>query len=406
MSPQERTLLVLSIVVFFVMLGISIIIPVLPSYGKSFSISAFLVGVLVGSLPAARVVTDFPAGFLGDKFGNKKMMLLGLSLIALSSLLAGIALSYPMLLAVRVTEGIGSAFYVTSSLACLAKSAPMEARGKQMGYYVTALLTGQIIGPVIGGHLAVNFGLRSPFFFYALVASLGIIFVYFFLEIPKEERFVTAEDRRVALQLFKNRSFVIVNIGTMSAFFARGGLIGTVLPLFIVSNLHLKEDVTGLLISVTALASMATMVPAGSFADKHGRKIPFVASLVLMGLLSPLICLASDLWTEVIVMAGYGLVLGLHGPLASWSADLAPPKAIGMAMGVYRTIGDMGFFIGPIILSGVIDLTNSETISLWPFLVASIWLVASGLLLLGAEDPVGKKAVSARSMIGRPKWGQ
>src|SRR3989337_1965186 len=118
MDPAKKTVLIPSLVVFFLMLGI-------------------------------------PAGALGDRFGNSRMMKYGLAIIVVSSLGAFVAFSYWMLLAVRFLEGVGSAFYVTSSLAALAKAAPAEKRGRYMGIYVNSLLLGQIFGPVVGGAVTV-----------------------------------------------------------------------------------------------------------------------------------------------------------------------------------------------------------------------------------------------------------
>src|SRR5512137_767215 len=108
MDPIKRTVLVLSAVVFLVMLGLAIILPVLPLYAEYLGADVFLAGVLVGALPAARVFIDLPAGSLGDRYGNPRMMRFGLILIAVSSFAAAIAFNYVMLLLVRVLEGVGS----------------------------------------------------------------------------------------------------------------------------------------------------------------------------------------------------------------------------------------------------------------------------------------------------------
>jgi MFS family permease len=240
-SPSRRTLLVLSGVVFLVMTGISIVIPVLPLYGETFGVSNFLIGLLVAALPAARVVTDLPGGTLGDRFGNRRMMMVGLIIVAVSSFLAVIPgqmepnlLSFTMLISIRVAEGVGSAFYVTSSLAALAKSAPMEKRGSQMSFYVMALLIGATIGPVIGGGAAAVGGLVAPFVVYGALATGGFLVIWRFYPRPVERLEPDKHiDWSAARSLLTNRHFVTVNFGALSAFFIRAGLMNTVLPLYI-----------------------------------------------------------------------------------------------------------------------------------------------------------------------------
>ena len=397
MEPIKRTVLVLSAVVFLVMLGVSIILPVLPLYAEYLGADVFLAGVLVGALPAARVFIDLPAGSLGDRYGNPQMMRFGLILIAVSSFAAAIAFNYVMLLVVRVLEGVGSAFYVTSSLATLAKTVPMERRGRYMGIYVNLLLVGQVVGPVIGGAVNAAWGLRAPFLAYGVAAAAGLVVVV--LALPRSDGRVGARiDWRTAGRLLKDRSFATVNLGSLAAFFMRGGIIATVLPFFILRNWGLSEVDTamtaGVLVTVMALSSMVTMYPSGWLADRYGRKPTFVASLVLMGLVVPLVVGTADLGAALPVIALFGLVLGLHGPLASWVTDLSPADAMGTAMGVYRTIGDAGFFLGSVLLGGLVDLTATPQggVSHWPFTVAAVWLVGTGLLLLTARDPSGERA--------------
>ena len=406
MQSPRRTVAVLSGTVFLVMIGISIITPALPQYGIHLGATAFLAGLLVGALPAARVFVDLPAGALGDRFGNRRLMMLGLSIIALTSAVAVWAFTYWVLLAVRVAEGIGSAFYVTSSLGRLARSAPSGKRGRYMGIYVNALLIGQIIGPVVGGAVVLAGGLRAPFATYAVFACVGMVFLMFGLE-PEAETGATGRVSWPAVRrLMRDRSYLLVNLGTMGAFFVRSGLISTVLPLFIFYNWGVSKELavtyTGVLITTNALASLLTMYPSGVIADRVGRKIPFVASLVAAGFVAPLLFYARDLASAVPVMFAYGLILGIHGPLAAWTTDLTPQELMGTSMGLYRTIGDLGFLFGPLILSAVLELTmTAGKVTIIPFLVAAAWVGASGVILAFAHDPIGERRRQERR-AGQP----
>jgi MFS family permease len=135
------------------------------------------------------------------------------------------------------------------------------------------------------------------------------------------------------------------------------------------------------------------MYPAGIISDRRGRKIPFVSSLVLIGLTSPLLFFATDLTSFALIIAMYGLALGLHGPLASWASDLVPIEKMGTGMGVYRMIADVGFLAGPLVMGAIMDLTSSPgvRVTFWPFLFGAIWMVTAGLLLITARDPIAER---------------
>jgi len=76
-----------------------------------------------------------------------------------------------------------------------------------------------------------------------------------------------------------------------------------------------------------------------------------------------------------------------------------------MAMGVYRTIGDVGFLLGPVVMGAVLQATLLDgRVSQVPFLVASGWLAVTAVLLLTARDPAGERA-RARGASGPPGIG-
>ena len=409
MQSLRRTVAILSGTVFLVMIGISIIVPALPQYGLYLGATPFLAGILVGALPSARVLLDLPAGAFGDRFGNRRMMRTGLAIIALTSAVAVVAFDYWVLLGVRFAEGVGSAFYVTSSLAALAKRVPPERRGRYMGIYVNALLVGQLVGPVIGGVVVLWWWIRAPFAMYAVLACVGMLVITFGLEPEAESGKDGRVDRVAVRRLLRDRSYLLVTSGTMAAFFVRAGLITTVIPLFIAFNWGVNPTLaiayTGILITTNAFAQLLTLYPSGLLADRFGRKIPFVLSLVLVGAVAPFLFVARDIGSAIPVMFVYGLCLGLHGPLVAWTTDLTPKEIMGTSMGLYRTIGDLGFLLGPVILAAVLELTLvNGRVTIAPFLVAAVWVTTAGLLMLLARDPIAdrKRAERAATRPAQP----
>lgn len=393
MEPKIRAIAVLSAVVFLVMLGLSIISPVLPFYAQELGASTFMVGLLVGALAGARLVVNLPAGAAGDRFGNWRMMQIGLLLITTTSFLAVVAFNYWMLLTVRIIEGVGSAFYVTSSLAALGRAAPPEKRGRYMGYYVSFLLLGQVLGPTVGGAVATVWGLRAPFAFYGIAALTGM-FLLVFAKLPesKAEAATDGIDWVAVKGLIRNRSFMKVNFGTMSAFFVRSGILTTICPLFFFAKFGWNEATIGLLISVAAFSSLATMLPSGIWADRRGRKLPFTLSFVFTALVTPLFLWPSDFLGAVLVYALWGLAIGLQGPVAAWSTDFAKQETMGTAMGLYRTMGDLGFLLGPTILTAIVGFgTFGQNYDVSFFFAMALMLVAA-VIIVTADDPVSRNA--------------
>ena len=141
------TVLNLSLVTFLILLGLSMVSPILPTYAESFQVSYTLVGFVVSSFAVTRMILDMPAGLLSRRYDKKKIMISGLVLLSVSSVLAGFAPNYITLVIARMIEGAGSALYVTTATVFLAQISGEEKRGQWMSLYMGMLLLGAIFGP-------------------------------------------------------------------------------------------------------------------------------------------------------------------------------------------------------------------------------------------------------------------
>jgi MFS family permease len=394
LGMKQRLLVVLnlSLVSGFVILGISVISPVLPQYALSFSIPVALVGWAVSVFALARVVTDIPAGFLADRFGRKRNMVVGLVLIILSSIAAGTAGNYAWLIVARLLGGIGSALYMTSAATWIAQISAGASRGRYMSLYSGLVFGGTAFGPTIGGYVAAHFGLRAPFFAYAVFCLAGLIATFPLKEPVDSSRVMGSKmSMKDVLSVLSNRSFMLVNCAVLALFFLRTGVRGTLVPLYASLNLGLPADRIGILLTVAAGATALSTFPSGWLSDRVGRKMPMMACLFLSGVAALLIPLQDSLAGLTGVMAFYGLATGLQGAIAAWPADLAPEGKLGTSMGVYRVMGDIGMVLGPITVTYVADYTGNSTVTLIPFLVPAVIVFVLGLLMIKARDPAAKR---------------
>jgi MFS family permease len=391
MKQRLFVILNLSLVSGFVILGVSIISPVLPQYALSFSIPIALVGWAVAAFALARVVVDIPAGFLADRFGRKRNMILGLVLIILSSIAAGTANNYAWLILARIVGGIGSALYMTSATTWVAHVSAGKSRGRYMSLYTGLVFAGTAFGPTIGGYTAAHFGLNAPFFAYAVFGFAGLI-----ATLPLKETAASSHEARSemhmkdVLSVFSNGPFMLVSCSVLGLFFLRAGVRSTLVPLYASLNLGLSEEKIGILLTVAAVATAISTFPSGWLSDKVGRKKPMMACLFLSGIAVLLIPSQGSLAGLMGILAFYGLATGLQGSIAAWPADVAPKGRLGTSMGVYRVMGDLGLFLGPITASYVADYTGDLTITFTPFLVPAILVFIVGVLMIWARDPAAK----------------
>jgi DHA1 family multidrug resistance protein-like MFS transporter len=399
-NHQLFTVLNLSVVTFLVLLGLSMVAPILPSYAQSFQVSYLLVGFVISAFAVTRMILDIPAGLLSRKHDKKQIMIFGLFLIVISSLMAAQAPSYFVLIVARMIEGAGSALYVTSATVFLAQISGKEKRGQWMSLYSGMLLLGSIFGPTFGGVLASTYSIQTPFYAYALVTGFGVIPTLTLPKIENSEYLSKTDEKRSNIrdmwQVLTYPSFLLATFATFALFFIRTGVRSTLVPLFAENNLGLGESYIGIILTVAGITTAATMVPMGGLSDRIGRRNPLVLCLLLSALITVWIPFSSNMIDLTINMAIYGAIIGLSGPIAAYITDVSPQNKLEVSMGLYRMISDMGFIAGPLVLGYLADITaipvvgepNSGLIGVMPFAAAALILVMAGLSLLRAHDPI------------------
>jgi len=391
-------------VTFFVLLGLSIIAPILPEYASEFHVNYTLIGLVISAFAIARMFFDLPTGVFARQFNKKIILIIGLILVSSSSILAGLAPNYIILFIARIIEGTGSAIYVTTASIYLAQIATPERRGTLMSVYFGFLLLGTIFGPTLGGFVASSWGIRAPFFVYALLTSIGIIPTLILPKVPnmnKEKSLNFPDFFKGAAKTLIDYDFLLILPAIFATFFLRTGVRSTLVPLYGTINVGLSEGDIGILLTFAGLATAATMVPIGKISDRIGRKYPLLISLFFTVPFVIWIPFIANFSVFSIDMILYGAFTGLSGPLTAYITDIAKSDKIELYMGMYRLIGDIGFVIGPLLLGLVADYTTipktvgSITIDLvsWiPFVIASLVLIVAAVILLRAPNPRPSKS--------------
>jgi len=149
----------------------------LPAIGKEFKSDAVMLSWVATSYLLAAAVSLVPFGKLADIHGRKKIFLSGQIIVAVTSLLAAISVSTPMLIAFRVFQGIGGAMVFATGIAILTSVYPPRERGKVLGIAVTAVYIGLSCGPFFGGWLTQQFSWRSIFLFNLPLGAFIILLV-------------------------------------------------------------------------------------------------------------------------------------------------------------------------------------------------------------------------------------
>ncbi len=154
----------------------------LPTIGRELAMDAVSLSWIRTAYLLAAAMFLVPFGKIADIHGRKRIFTYGTSIFTFAALLIGLSTSGPMLLAVRVGQGLGSAMIFGTGVAILTSVFRPEERGRVLGLNVAAVYLGLSLGPSIGGFLTGSLGWRSIFFLTVLLGLVAIGFVVWRLE--------------------------------------------------------------------------------------------------------------------------------------------------------------------------------------------------------------------------------
>src|SRR4029453_231466 len=148
---------------------ITVALPVLQSQlGTSVATAQWIVEAYALFLSSLVLV----GGALADRFGRRKIFVLGVVVFAAASLACGLAPGAAALIAARGLQGIGAALLVPSSLAMLGAAFSASERGKAVGTWSALTSLGSAIGPALGGWLVQAISWRAVFFINLPIAAV------------------------------------------------------------------------------------------------------------------------------------------------------------------------------------------------------------------------------------------
>src|SRR5229473_1471184 len=125
--------------------------PLLPHYAHSLGLGKAGAGVLAAAYPAGALFGSIPSGVAAARLGVKPTVLVGMTVVAGTTAVFGLAdVAWELDLA-RFCQGVASSFSWTGALAWLVAAAPAGRRGRLIGQAFAFAVVGALLGPVLGG---------------------------------------------------------------------------------------------------------------------------------------------------------------------------------------------------------------------------------------------------------------
>jgi len=367
-------------------LGFGAVVPVIALYAQDFGVSQTAIGLTIAVYGLARFLVNYPSGQLADRLGRKPTLAIGGAVTIIGTVACAIAPNYPAFLAARFIAGAGAAFVLTAGQIVLTDIAEPHNRGRVMAIYTGVFVFAVGAGSYPGGWLATHVGLASPFWANAALAGIVTILALMFVpETKPAAAHLTHESapkpgfREQIGLLVAIPGFALICLVSFAAFFARTGGLFNVIPLLAEDQIGMEPDQIGLGIGMVSIVGLFLIYPSGALVDRFGRKAVIVPSALCSAGAMALFAFADSFQSFLVASFLWAVASGIAGAApAAYAADLAPKAHVGPAMGLYRTVADLGYVVGPLLLGGISDLASPRT----ALVTTTALLVGSGLLFL------------------------
>ncbi|MAU10309.1 MAG: MFS transporter [Anaerolineaceae bacterium] len=338
-------------------IGIGCLQPIMPLYVAEFGASYSLVGLVLGAEGIGQLLGNVPAGIMLRRYGSKRTLLTGSLGITLAILPLIWTQSIAIVLLMQFLGGFSRSLFSVAQHTYFSQNVSVSKRGRAISIYGGVMRIGGLIGPVIGGLLGANFGLRAAFPFYALLGAMVVVIIVIFVEnhtVNDESKGAQASPLRTTLRV-SGRILTIAGTASLLAQMIRASR-RVLLPLIGRDLLGLDVDAIGLVMSIASAMDVVLFYPAGVIMDRFGRKfaiLPCFAIQAVAMLLVPLVSTFAGL-VAIGALIGFGNGLG-SGTMMTLGSDLAPPETRGEFLSIWRLIGDGGFTGAPLLVGAVAD---------------------------------------------------
>jgi branched-chain amino acid transport system ATP-binding protein len=391
-----------------------------PEIRDHFGLSLSGVLALVALVEVGAIVLGLPLAFWADRRSRVRIATAGATLWGGFSLLTGLAPSLAVLAVARAGAGMGRAVNTPTHFSLLADYYPTTVRPKVYGVHRSANSTGQILGPLLGGTLALVLGWRAPFVLFAVPTA-----VFIFLALRLREPVRGAEERRalgaaedVALTeeiapRFGEGVRLLWSVRSLrriwySLPFVAGVIfvgLGALFSLFYEEEFGLNEAQRGLVAAVTEPFQILGLLVGIPVANKLMRRDPALV-LRLLALMGVVI---SSAFAGLALAPTLPVVVGLHLFIAGVGAVLQPGAYALVSLVTPPRARSLGFAVGAAwilpglvafpVIGGVADTygVRRALLVLVPLLLVGGFILASAGKFLNADIVRTRTASLARA---------
>ncbi len=384
MLPQERRASVSLALIFALrMLGLFLVLPVFALEAVKYpgGDNPAWIGLAMGIYGLTQGVLQIPFGMASDRFGRKRVIVVGLVIFAAGSMLAAAATTLPWLLAGRALQGAGAvSAAVTALLADLTRD---SVRTKAMAMVGASIGLMFALSLVVAPPLAAAIGLQGLFVLTGVLALAGIGVVCWIVPVAPAVTSATSARLGGLSQVLADPGLMRLNVGVFVLHAVQLAMWVAVPALLVQAGLpkglHWQAYLPAVLLSFGFMAVVFALERRG-----HLRAVFLVSMglilLVQLGFAASVGHAASTLhmWAlGVLLLVFFCGFNALEATQPSMVTRLAPAATRGTALGVYNTLQSLGFFTGGLVGGWLAKSWGAQALFMACAAAMLVWMAAA-----------------------------
>lgn len=374
-SDLPREVWVLGAIAFSVAIGFGIVAPIIPVFAREFGVGQTAAGLVISAFAFMRLTFGPFGGRLVNRYGERLVLATGMGIVAVSTLLTGLAQTFEQMLVLRAAGGVGSVMFTISAQSLLLRTVEPHQRGRASGVFSGGFLIGGVSGPFLGG-LFGSISLRLPFFIYAgtLIVAGAIGMVYLARAEVGEGPAAGTTSTTTLREALRHKGYQAALTANVSTGWVIFGIRSSLVPLFVVEVLHRGPFWTGVGLLVGSIAQALLIYPVGKLADTLGRRPLIIAGTAGAAAGSLMLAFSEHEVGFLAGMVAFGVAAACLsvGP-AAVVGDVVTGRG-GTVVATYGMAADVGAVVGPLLAGLLAEQVSYEAAFLSTAVVASLGL--------------------------------
>lgn len=382
-------MLILSILFLVNSLAIELITPIWPIYINFLGASMTELGLVFASSTAISAVMQILSGWLSDKYGRRRLHILGTSIAIISPLMYALANAWTDLIPWIALSGFATGLYLPIRGAIIADVSSRKTMASAYSWTNIAWLIGSTIAPFIGGLVADTLGILFPFFTCFILRFAVLPLALVLHESKRKPQKTGINNQNQDPTVINNYLSTLIWISLVNVIQGIGmGVTGPIIPVFVMTNFQVDYTFIGILYAIGfGVASIIVQTPGAKCSNRFDRRKIMFVTFVASAPFFLLFAYSRSTMELILFMFLSNVILNLH-----WSAyqtylmDATPSSRWGLVNGISATT----FFIGIVMGNAISGILWDFYGWMVPFYVSSLAIGLSALPLLLLKESRAK----------------